>query len=144
MGVGAIFFLFALFCIPTIVFNPEKFTSCFTIAMLSFLIAIAFLTGPKTYLKKLTKKENLIKTGALFGSMILSLYFSIISSSYLLSIIFCIIEVKLIFYINLIFIVKCSSSVFLWSIPSRNNGHENGWWWYGWFHRFSNQMKYNY
>jgi fucose permease len=53
---------------------------------------LAFLNGPRSYLKKLTAKKNMVATSVLFGSMVLSLYFSLIESSYLLSLVFCIVE----------------------------------------------------
>jgi len=41
---------------------------------------------------KIFEKKNLIKTGVLFLSMILGLWFSLINSSYILSLVFCIVE----------------------------------------------------
>ena len=93
-GAGAFFLLFAFFSLPMIVFSPYKFTEFFSLAMLALLVGLAFLNGPRSYLKKLTSKANMISTSILFGSMILSLYFSLISSSYILSIVFCIVELN--------------------------------------------------
>jgi hypothetical protein len=52
------------------------------------------MNGPRDYIAKLIDKKNLVATCVLFGSMLFSLYFSIIDSSYLLSMLFCFVEVS--------------------------------------------------
>lgn len=96
VALAGVFMLFAVFSLPTLILSPQKFTTLFTLAVVCLLGALAFLNGPATYAKKLTEKKNVVATCVLFGSMILSLYFSIIEGSYLWSILFCIIEVRLI------------------------------------------------
>jgi hypothetical protein len=75
-----------------IVISPQKFTEFFSMAVIALIVGLAFLNGPRSYLKKLTAKKSMIATSVLFGSMILSLYFSLIEGSYLYSLIFCVIE----------------------------------------------------
>lgn len=94
MGVGAVFLLFSFFALPTVVLSPQKFTMFFTLAVICFLSGLAFMNGPQAYLKKLTQRRNLIASSVLVGSMILSFYFSVINSNYLLSLFFCFIEVN--------------------------------------------------
>lgn len=96
MGIGALLFLFSIFSLPTLIISPSKFTLFFTLSMISLLVALAFFNGPRTYLNKLFEKKNRIKTSVLLGSMFLSLYFSLINESYLLSLLFCFIEVSII------------------------------------------------
>lgn len=93
LAIGAVFTLFAVFSLPTLIISPQKFTSLFTLAVLSLIAALAFLNGPATYARKLTERRNLVASCVLVCSMLLSLYFSIIEGSYLLSILFCFIEV---------------------------------------------------
>lgn len=100
LAISGLFLLFSFFCLPTIILSPQKFTTLFTLSMLSLIFALAFLNGPATYTKKLTEKKNLFATAVMVTSIILSLYFAIIEGSYLLSILFCIIEVRLsVFYL---------------------------------------------
>jgi hypothetical protein len=94
IAVAGVFLLFAFFSLPAIIISPQKFTLFFTISMLSLICALAFLNGPATYAKKLTERKNIVATGVMVTSIILSLYFSVIQSSYLLSLLFCIIEVR--------------------------------------------------
>jgi hypothetical protein len=92
-AVSAFFLMMAFLCLPTVIISPQKFTMMFTIAAISMLIGLAFFNGPANYIVKLTERKNIIATCSLIGSMILSLYFSIINESYLLSMLFCFIEV---------------------------------------------------
>jgi hypothetical protein len=119
-GVGALLLLFSLFSLPTIIFSPQKFTSFFTFSMIAFLTGLAFMNGPRTYLMKITSKKSMVQTAVLFGSMLLSLYFSIISGSYLLSLLFCFLEVSLILSITPLSlpIVQCCHVVLLQPFPS--------------------------
>ena len=86
----AVSFLFmSLFMLPMIILSPSKLVMFFSLAMLSFLIGISFLKGLRVYIKNLFVKQNLLATSVLLISLFFSLYFSIISSSYLLSLFFC-------------------------------------------------------
>ena len=92
-GIGALFLMSAVFNLPSIIFSPQIFTSLFTLAMISIIFGLAFLNGPAVYAKKLTEKKNIFASSLLMVSIILSLYFSIIQGSYLLSLTFCFVEV---------------------------------------------------
>lgn len=63
--------------------------------MLFLVVGIAFFNGPRRYVEKLTSKGNLLASGMLVGSIMMSLYFSIIDGSYLWSLVFCFIQVRL-------------------------------------------------
>jgi hypothetical protein len=107
--IAGLFFLFAVFSLPLVILSPQKFVLFFTISMISTLVGLAFLNGPKTYLKKLTIRKNRIATGVLLISIILSLYFSIISGSYLLSLLFCFVQ------LNSVMLFFCNTFPFGWS-----------------------------
>lgn len=99
----AVFLLLAVVTLPTIIFSPQRFTMLFTLAVVSLIFGLAFLNGPLTYVKKITSdKRNLYASCVLICSMIFSLYFSIISGSYLLSLLFCFLELNacLLFFCN--------------------------------------------
>lgn len=59
-GIGALLLLFSIFSLPTIILSPQKFTMFFTFSMISFLVGLAYMNGPQTYLKKLTAKKSLV------------------------------------------------------------------------------------
>ena len=81
--------------LPSIVLAPSFFTFLFTLSMITLVFGLAFLNGPANYLKKLTDdKKNMFNTFVLAVSIILALYFSVIQGSYLLSLLFCFIEVS--------------------------------------------------
>ena len=99
----ALFLLLAVFSLPTIIFAPQKFTLLFTLAVLSLVFGLAFLQGPQAYLRKLTdSRKNLVASAVLTGSMVLSLYFSIVAESYLMSLLLCFVELNavLLFFCN--------------------------------------------
>ena len=64
----------------------------FTIAIIVALTANAFWHGPQAYALKMVAKENLGKTALLFIAMFCSIFFSLVWTSYILSLIFCFIE----------------------------------------------------
>lgn len=64
----------------------------FTIAIVVALTALAFWNGPQVYALKITSKENVAKTALLFIAMFCSIFFSLVWSSYILSLAFCFVE----------------------------------------------------
>ena len=64
----------------------------FTIAVIAGLNGLAQWNGPQAYMTKLFEKQNLVKTWTLFGSMLGSLWFSLVSSNYLMSLFFTVLE----------------------------------------------------
>ena len=102
-ALAAVFLLLAVVSLPTIIFSPQRFTMLFTLTVVCLVAGLAFLNGPLTYIKKVTgDRKNLVASGVLFGSMIFSLYFSIVAGSYLMSLLFCFVELNavLLFFCN--------------------------------------------
>ena len=97
-AVGALFGFLSVLMLGAIVLAPEKFVLCFTLTVCSLLIAMAFLSGPRMYVKNLFRDKNLIASIVLITSLVLSLYFSLIAKSYLMSILMCLLELNAIFY----------------------------------------------
>lgn len=93
-GVAAFFLLMAVFNLPALVLSPQMFCLMFTIAMISAIVGIAFMNGPSEYAKKLTLRINIIASVVMMGSIILSLYYSVIQGSYWMSLLFCFIQVR--------------------------------------------------
>lgn len=110
---GALFLLLAVFSLPTIIISPQNFTMYFTLCMICLIFALAFLNGPLTYIKKITSdRKNQISSCVLILSIIFSLYFSIISGSYLMSLLLCFIEVSVSLSQSLL-IVQCCIVILL-------------------------------
>ena len=91
-GLSALLFLCALVNIFSIVLSPSKFVLIFTMAVIAGLTGLSFWNGPQVYFNKIFEKQNLVKTVTLFASMFLSLWFSLVNKSYILSLVFCVIE----------------------------------------------------
>ena len=82
----------SLINIFSIVTSPGKFVVIFTFAVIAAIVGLAQWNGPQTYMNRIFEKQNLIKTVVLFSSMFLALWFSLVQSSYILSLAFTIIE----------------------------------------------------
>ena len=91
-GVCVLFLFVSLINIFSIVTNPASFVVIFNVAIIAALVGLAQWNGPQTYMNKIFEKQNIVKTGVLFGSMFGALWFSLVTSSYLLSLFFCIME----------------------------------------------------
>lgn len=101
-GIGFIltgFFAFLSFImLGTIVAAPDKFVTCYTICIFTFIAAMASMSGPRTYVKNLFRDRNLIATCILLTCVILSLYYSMIEKAYLMSLLMSIIEMNAVMY----------------------------------------------
>ena len=102
-GICAILLLISLMNIFSIVIAPAQFVCTFTMAVIAALTGLAFMNGPQQYMNKIFEKQNLVKTVTLFASMFLALWFSLVQKSYILSLIFCVIE------FNAIMLYFCNS-----------------------------------
>ena len=97
-AIGAIFLLFSFFALPVIILSPHKFTLFFCLSMICFLVGMGFMNGPKTYLKKLSNTRNRLPSLILIFSLVSSLYCALIYKSYILSILFCFIQLNAVCY----------------------------------------------
>ncbi|KAJ4833421.1 hypothetical protein Tsubulata_016415 [Turnera subulata] len=96
-GVFFVFIAFALF-LPVIVLMPQKFALCFTLGC-GFIIGSFFaLKGPMTQLNHMISKERLPFTLGFIGSMVGTIYVSMVLHSYILSVLFSVIQVLALAY----------------------------------------------
>ena len=86
LGIGALFLFLSVLFLPTVIFSPHKFALLFSIGSVCMLISMAFYRGPKTYLKKLFRKDQALFSIAYICSLFLTLFSSVIMGSYLLTI----------------------------------------------------------
>ncbi|KAI8809937.1 Got1/Sft2-like family-domain-containing protein [Cladochytrium replicatum] len=85
-------FLFAFFSLPFVVLNPAKFATLYTVGSILALSSMALLKGPRAHFKHIASRERLPFSIAYFSSMILTLYFALVQSSYIFTILFSIIQ----------------------------------------------------
>ena len=91
-GLSALFLLMALANLITIIISPASFTMFFTMAVIFFMIGLALWNGPRAYVEKCMQKQYRLRSIVLALSILGAFYFSVISSSWLLSLLFCLIE----------------------------------------------------
>ncbi|KAF9401457.1 protein transport protein sft2 [Mortierella sp. AD011] len=76
---GVACFMIAFFVgLPMFVISPSKFATSFTLGSILMMTSFALLRGPMAHVKALITKERLPFTGAYFGSMVFTLYASLI------------------------------------------------------------------
>ncbi|KAL0320910.1 UNVERIFIED_CONTAM: protein transport protein SFT2 [Sesamum radiatum] len=96
-GVFFVFIAFTLF-LPVIVLVPQKFAICFTVGC-AFIIGSFFaLRGPKNQFNHMSSKERLPFTLGFLGSMIGTIYVSMVLHSYVLSVLFSVLQVLALAY----------------------------------------------
>ncbi|XP_066370288.1 protein transport protein SFT2-like [Miscanthus floridulus] len=96
-GVFLVFIAFTIF-LPVIVIMPQKFAICFTVGC-AFIIGSFFaLKGPKNQLYHMISKERLPFTVGFVGSMVATIYVSMVLHSYILSVFFSVLQVLALAY----------------------------------------------
>ena len=84
---AAVCFLVAFLFLPVLALRPRKFVTLWTVGSLLFISSFAALQGPVTYVKHLLSGPRLPFTACYFGSMALTLYFTISLRSSILTIV---------------------------------------------------------
>ncbi|KAK5844904.1 Protein transport SFT2 [Gossypium arboreum] len=96
-GVFFVFIAFTMF-LPVMVLLPQKFAICFTLGC-GFIIGSFFaLRGPKNQLAHMSSKERLPFTLGFIGSMVGTMYVSMVLHSYILSVLFSVVQVLALAY----------------------------------------------
>ncbi|KAK9241377.1 Got1/Sft2-like family-domain-containing protein [Lipomyces kononenkoae] len=88
-----IFFVLCFALFPVLVLRPQKFALLWSLGSLLFVLSFGCLQGPMNYLLHLISLNRLPFTLAYFGSIVLTLVFSLGKFSPILTIIACIIQV---------------------------------------------------
>ncbi|XP_068637327.1 protein transport protein sft2-like [Aristolochia californica] len=96
-GVFFVFIAFTMF-LPVMVLMPQKFAICFTLGC-AFIIGSFFaLKGPKNQLAHMSTKERLPFTLGFVGCMAGTIYVSMVLHSYILSVLFSVLQVLALSY----------------------------------------------
>ncbi|KAI9176496.1 hypothetical protein LWI28_003544 [Acer negundo] len=96
-GVFFIFISFTMF-LPVIVLVPQKFAICFTIGCILIVGSFFALKGPKNQLAHMFSKERLPMTLVSIGTMVGTIYVSMVLHSYILSVLFSVLQVVVLLY----------------------------------------------
>ncbi|XP_059662843.1 protein transport protein SFT2-like [Cornus florida] len=96
-GVFFIFIAFTMF-LPVMVLVPQKFAICFTIGCAFIISSFFALKGPKNQLAHMSSKERLPFTLGFIGTMVGTIYVSMVLHSYVLSVLFSVLQVLALSY----------------------------------------------
>ncbi|KAF8414294.1 hypothetical protein HHK36_002296 [Tetracentron sinense] len=96
-GVFFVFIAFTMF-LPVMVLMPQKFAICFTVGC-AFIIGSFFaLKGPRNQLAHMSSRERIPFTLGFIGSMVGTIYVSMVLHSYILSVLFSVLQVLALSY----------------------------------------------
>ncbi|XP_058219155.1 protein transport protein SFT2-like [Rhododendron vialii] len=96
-GVFFIFIAFTMF-LPVMVLMPQKFALCFTIGCALIIGSFFALKGPKNQLQHMSSTERLPFTLGFIGTMVGTIYVSMVLHSYILSVLFSVLQVLALSY----------------------------------------------
>ncbi|KAI3419886.1 Vesicle transport protein [Psidium guajava] len=98
-GVFFIVIAFTMF-LPVMVLMPQKFAICFTLGCCFIIGSFFALKGPMNQLSHMSSKERLPFTVGFVGTMVGTIYVSMVLHSYFLSVLFSILQVlALVYYV---------------------------------------------
>jgi hypothetical protein len=87
MGVGVLLVLLSFFVfLPMIILRPSKFAITFSLGSLMILVSLGFLRGWRNMMGGMMEKERVGPTALYVGSLVGTLWASLVAKSYLLSI----------------------------------------------------------
>ncbi|XP_077237537.1 got1/Sft2-like vescicle transport protein family isoform X2 [Tasmannia lanceolata] len=96
-GIFFIFIAFTMF-LPVMVLLPQKFAICFTLGCVFIIGSFFALKGPKNQLVHMSSKERLPFTLGFIGTMVGTIYVSMVLHSYILSVLFSALQVLALSY----------------------------------------------
>ncbi|KAK9381034.1 protein transport protein SFT2 [Kockiozyma suomiensis] len=93
LAASAIFFVLCFALFPVLVLKPIKFAMLWSLGSLLFVISFGCLQGPVNYIIHLFSANRILFTVVYFGSIILTLVFSLGMGSKILTVIACIVQI---------------------------------------------------
>jgi hypothetical protein len=84
LGAGFLFMMSLFVFLPMVLLMPSKFATAFSVGSLLFMAAMAMFRGPRTTIMGFLDRDRLLFTGGYLGSLVLTLYATLVSQSYLL------------------------------------------------------------
>ncbi|KAG0585081.1 hypothetical protein KC19_3G256500 [Ceratodon purpureus] len=99
IAAGSFFIFMAFFMfLPVIVLVPQKFAISFTIGSIFIVGSFFALKGPKAQFYHMVSKERWAFTAGFIGSMAATIYVSVVLHSYILSVVFAVVQVLALLY----------------------------------------------
>lgn len=95
---SAFFFGISFVLFPVLAVKPRKFGLLWSLGSLMFIVAFAILNGPVAYLKHMVSKDRIYFSAFFVGTVMLTIYFSIVVKSVILTFIFGILELIAVVY----------------------------------------------
>ena len=91
---GTLFIFLALVSLPFLLIHPYKFSLLFAFGTICFLFSIALLRDPKEFIYSFLKFDKLVITSMYVLSVCGTFYFSLVSNSWIFSLLFAIMQVN--------------------------------------------------
>lgn len=91
-------FALSFFMFPVLALRPRKFGMIWSMGSILFLVSFGILQGPKTYILHLISPGRVLFTSVFVGSVVLTLYSSVVLKSSLLTIVSSLIEIFAVAY----------------------------------------------
>lgn len=98
LGGSALCFCLSFFLFPVLALKPRKFGMLWSLGSLLFVLSFGILQGPKKYTMHLLSSHRIVFTGVFFGSVLATLYASVVLKSTILTIITGVIEIFAVLY----------------------------------------------
>ena len=95
---GGLCMMFAFTFLPFVIISPHKFALLFTLGSALMLASFSFLRGHMAFIKHLSSMDRLPFSGSYLVSLVGTLYCSMVMGSYLLTLIFSVIQVIALLY----------------------------------------------
>lgn len=92
-GIGIICMILAFTFLPIVIISPHKFALMFTLGSGLMILSFSFLRGHSAFIKHLSSLERLPFSASYLTSLVGTLYCSLVMGSYLLTLIFSVIQV---------------------------------------------------
>jgi hypothetical protein len=97
-GIGIVCMILAFTFLPIVIISPHKFALLFTLGSGLMLLSFSFLRGHGNFVKHMASMERLPFSASYLTSLVGTLYCSLVMGSYLLTLIFSLIQVVALAY----------------------------------------------
>lgn len=98
LGASILCFVLCFFMFPVLALRPRKFGLMWSMGSLLFVVSFGILQGPRAYILHLLSVNRIVFTVVFFGSVLATLYLSVVLKSSILTIFTSLIEVLAVLY----------------------------------------------
>lgn len=101
LGASLLCFIICFFTFPVLALRPRKFGLIWSMGSLLFVVSFGILQGPYSYIRHLLSGDRIVFTAVFFGSVLSTLYCSVVLKSTILTIFTSIIEIFAVLYYSI-------------------------------------------